>query len=249
MINKLRKKILSYWNDVKVQSMYDKNIVRSEVKLIKSRLKENSKILDAGCGEGESTLMYSKIKDVTIHAVDFSETRLNIARQRLHKKNVKLIKADFTGGYSLDNDYDYIISQRFLINIIDWNMQKKIMLDLMGMLKKGGRLLMLEGSVEGVNELNLFRSIYKLPAIGVKWHNLFFKDDELISFMSTNGYRLIETEGMGEYFLLTRGIRPFFEKKLNWDDHFNVFSNSEKLKELLNLNQRFSRLKLWVFEK
>ena len=70
--------VLKYWNQDDVESMYDKNLLNLEIKLIKKRITEKSKILDAGCGEGEGTLEYSKIPGVKVHAVDFSETRLNI---------------------------------------------------------------------------------------------------------------------------------------------------------------------------
>lgn len=244
------KEVLDYWNQDEVESMYDKHLINSEIQLIKRQIKNNSKILDAGCGEGEGTLIYSDIPGAIIHAVDFSETRLKKAKKTLAgKDNVTLKKVDFLGEYSLDNDYDFIISQRFLINLMEWDLQKKVLTDIMGMLKKGGRFLMLEGSIDGVDELNNFRKIFKLNPIEIKWHNLFFSDKKLIEFMETSGFKLISTDGLGEYFMLTRGIRPVFDKNLNWDDEFNLIATDIKLRELLGLKDRLSRLKLWIFEK
>src|SRR3989344_9046879 len=97
------KEVLEYWDRADVESMYDKNLLNLEIRLIKDRITQNSKILDAGCGEGESTLEYSKIPGVKIHAVDFSETRLKKAAKRLSKhSNVTLKKVDFLGKYSLN---------------------------------------------------------------------------------------------------------------------------------------------------
>jgi hypothetical protein len=119
----------------------------------------------------------------------------------------------------------------------------------MSMLKPSGKFLMLEGCIDGVDELNKFRGLFGMEPIPVKWHNLFFDNHKLISFMRDNGFELILEDGLGDYFLLTRGLRPIFDKSLNWDNDFNKISSSQKIKELLGLKDKFSRLKLWGFSK
>jgi ubiquinone/menaquinone biosynthesis C-methylase UbiE len=218
--------------------------------LIYSKITEGSKVLDAGCGEGEGTLVYAKKTNTLVHAVDFSETRLLKAKERLsHLSNIKLQQVDFLSDYKIDDDYDFIVSQRFLINLMEWDLQKKVILDLTKHLKRGGKLLMLEGSEDGVKQLNDFRFMFDLEPIEIKWHNLFFKNDLLETFIKSVNLRIVEKDGLGEYFLLTRGIRPYFEKQLNWDDPFNKISSSTNLKDCLNLREKFSRLILWVIEK
>jgi len=244
------REVLNYWNKKEVESMYDKFLVGAEISLIKSKIPAGSKILDAGCGEGEGTLAYSKIKGCVVEAVDFSETRLGKAKDTLKgRKNVKLKKVDFLSGYDLGSDFDVIVSQRFIINLMEWKLQKKVIIDLMSHLKPGGIFLMLEGYKEGVDELNKFRGIFKLPYIPVKWHNLFLEDKKMRRLILEKRFKLIDELGLGEYFLLTRGIRPYFDKKLNWDVEFNNLAKSALLKDMLRLNTRFSRLKLWVLSK
>ncbi len=164
-------------------------------------------------------------------------------------KIVRLYQVDFLANYALDKDYDSIVSQRFLINLMEWELQQKVLLDLMGMLKKGGKLVMLEGCVQGVEELNLFRSYYGLEPIPVKWHNLFFDCNELKRFMSCHGFRFIEEDGLGDYFLLTRGVRPIFDSNITWDTPYNKTAASQSIRKLLHLRTTCSRLKLWVFSK
>jgi SAM-dependent methyltransferase len=243
--------VLQHWEHDCVESMYDKNLLKAEIELIIELIPHNSKILDAGCGEGEGTLVYSSISGVVVHAVDFSETRLKKATERLAgQQNVIFRKVDFLGDYILDTDYDVIVSQRFLINLLEWEMQKRVIMALMSKLKTGGRLVMLEGSKQGTEALNEFRSLWGLDTIPVKWHNLFFDDDILTNFMETSNFKLIKHDGLGTYFLLTRGIRPIFDKDLNWDCKFNRLAADKKVKDILKMdNTRFSRLKLWVFEK
>src|SRR3954467_1666318 len=105
------KEVLEYWNQDNVESMYDKHLINLEIQLIKQKIRPGSKVLDAGCGEGEGTIEYSGIKDVFVHAVDFSETRLKKASERLEgRKNVKMQQVDFLGKYDLDKDYDYVVA-------------------------------------------------------------------------------------------------------------------------------------------
>jgi ubiquinone/menaquinone biosynthesis C-methylase UbiE len=241
---------LEYWNRPDVESMYDKNLLNAEISLIRARIPPGTKILDAGCGEGEGTLVYASIPGTTIHGVDFSETRLELAQQRLAScENVTLSQVDFLGEYRLDTDYDIVVSQRFLINLLEWDLQSRVLRDLMTLLKPGGRLLMLEGSQEGVDSLNNFRAAWGLDPIPVKWHNLFFDDFQLVSFLTSEGHTLLEQAGLGAYFMLTRGVRPTLDGDLFWDCDFNRLAATHRMDELLQLGERFSRLKLWVFEK
>ena len=246
----IKEQVLEYWNNDDVESMYDKNLLNAEIEIIRKRIAPGAKILDAGCGEGEGTLVYSSIPETLVHAVDFSETRLAKARKRLNsRENVSLKQVDFLGTYELDDDYDVVVSQRFLINLMEWQLQQKVLLDLMSMLKPGGTLLMLEGSQQGVDSLNEFRASWGLEPLPVKWHNLFFDDFALSDFMQRQGHKMVEQDGLGPYFLLTRGVRPALDEKLNWDCEFNRLAAAESTSQLLGFGAKFSRLKLWVFEK
>lgn len=242
--------ILNYWNQPNVESMYDKHLLNAEISLIRARIPPGVKILDAGCGEGEGTLVYASISGTTVYAVDSSETRLELARRRLATYvNIKLSQVDFLGEYTLDTDFDIVVSQRFLINLLEWDLQRKVLADLMTLLRTGGKLLLLEGSQQGVDSLNQFRAAWGLDPIPIKWHNLFFDDVQLIAFMNSQGYQLLEEVGLGTYFMLTRGIRPILDRDLHWDCEYNRLAATKRIDELLGLGGRFSRLKLWVFQK
>jgi ubiquinone/menaquinone biosynthesis C-methylase UbiE len=230
--------------------MYDKHLINAEIDLIKEHILPNTKVLDVGCGEGEGTLVYSEVEGVTVHGADFSETRLKMAAERLKdKKNVVLKQIDFLEDYILDNDYDTIVSQRFLINLMDWSLQSKVLHDLGKLLKIRGHIVLLEGSEQGVNSLNEFRAAWGLEPIPVKWHNLFLDDKKLIDFMRAEGFKMVRQDGLGTYFLLTRGIRPTLDEGVNWDCEFNRLAATKRMRNLLQFNTKFSRLKLWSFRK
>lgn len=244
-----------YWNNPEVISMYDKHLLNLEINLIKQNIKPGSAILDAGCGDCETTLEYSKIKDVHILGVDFSTIRLKKAFKRLYKvvDNIVLKPVDLLEDKEFTQDkFDYIVSQRFLINILDCEDQEKILNKFYNLLKPGGKLLMLEGSMLGHKRLNIIRKSFGLPEIEIRNHNLFFEDEKLKNFMQFplgKKWILDSIYSLGNYFLLTRVVRPFFEKDLNWNCSFNQIAAT-----MVNLNDKFgnlhfSRLKLWVWQK
>ncbi len=74
----------------------------------------------------------------------------------------------------------------------EWDLQKKVLEDLIALLKPGGRLLLLEGSQQGADSLNEFRAAWGLDPIPVKWHNLFLDDVKLVSFMKSQGHTHME---------------------------------------------------------
>lgn len=116
--------VFDHWHDDRVESVYDKHLLGLEIASIKQRIAEGSRILDAGCGEGEGTVVYSDIPGVRMDGADFSPTRLKKAAERIgQQQNISLKLMDFREPCTLDGDYDVIVSQRFLINLPDWNRQ------------------------------------------------------------------------------------------------------------------------------
>ena len=132
---------------------------------------------------------------------------------------------------------------------MDWELQVSVIEKLMNRLKSGGKYLMLEGSLDGVEELNAFRKLFNLPKISVQWHNKFFRNKDISNLINRNNYNLEGEYGLGEYFLLTRGIRPVFGGDIDWDSPFNKISSMECISSALDLNTKFSRLKLWIISK
>lgn len=244
-------KIKAYWERDDVESMYDKYYVEAEARLILNHIPDGARVLDAGCGEGEATLQYASVPDVQICACDYSNTRLKKAAERLSGcPNVELKQVDLTGDLTeLGTDYDRVVTERCLINIPTLDEQLRVVFRLMDVIKPGGKLLMLEGYQQGADELNELRASFNLDPIPARWHNKFIDNDKLVTAMAEHGYALEYEDGLGDYMMLTRGIRPTLDSQLNWDCAFNRIASGERVKSLLNLGPRFSRVKLWVFGK
>jgi ubiquinone/menaquinone biosynthesis C-methylase UbiE len=241
--------IKEYWNDKQVASMYDKNLLKLETDSISEYLQPSDKVLDAGCGEAETTRIYAK-KCKSIIGADFSDTRLEFARKNLDGiTNVTLTTVDFIEGAEFkEQSFDTIISQRFLINIKDPKIQYKVIGDFYTMLKPGGRLLFLEGFKQGTKQLNSLRQKINLAEIPVKWHNLYFDDDLFESKVTEIGFNIQAQKDFSVYFLLTRALnaRLHHPNVPQWNDPLNNLA--VELDTLVDL-QGLSRLKLYVLSK
>ncbi len=240
--------ILNYWNDSNVESMYDKHLLKLEIDLIKQWIKPSYCVLDVGCGEGEGTMEYSKTAK-EIDAIDFSDTRLYKAKERLKDlNNVNLKRIDICNENELKTlgMYDAIVFQRCLINLKSWEEQKKVLSRLFEHLKVGGRFLILEGSQQGVVELNEVRARFGLSEIPIRWHNKFIDDTELVKFFYNEfKMQVVCRTGFGSYFYLTRCIAPSLNKNHIWDSEFNERAVAEDI----GLYDEYSRLKFWYFRK
>ena len=244
-------RIRAYWDREDVESMYDKLLLAAEIALISARIPEGSRVLDAGCGEGEGTLAYAAIPGVVIDALDFSRTRTRKAAERLVvSKNVRIFCRDLRDPSAIQHDYDVIVSQRCLINLLNPDEQDAVLDRFLTHLSQGGRLILLEGSQTGAAELDAVRAGFGLPPIPIPWHNRFLDDLALWKHMDAQGASLLECTGLGEYYVLTRGIRPALEAgPWAWDCPFNQMAASRPLAGTLKLGARGSRTRLWVFQK
>lgn len=243
-------KILDYWNTDNVQSMYDKLLIEKEIEIISSHISKNSNILDVGCGEGEGTSQYASIEGVQIQAIDFSETRIRKAKARMKdRSNVEFKLIDLKKEFHFSRKFDYIITQRSLINLPNWECQKNVISRLIESLAPNGTIILCEGSVQGNDILNLFRNKMDLASIDIRWHNSFICDEKLQDLFEIKNYKSLESKNLGEYYFLTRGIRPVFEKDLNWDSGFNHMAKNIKLNTLIPNIDSFAKVKIWVFKK
>ena len=226
--------------------MYDKTLLKAEINRITKYIKPGGVIGDIGCGEGEGTLAYSKLGHV--FAVDKSETRLAMARKRLEGVgNVTFMQGDVLDLRNVPL-CDTVISQRLLINLETQSEQKGALKHLAALLPTGGRLILCEGSRDGVDELNELRMSFNMPEIPVQDFNLFLKDAVVSRYAKQLGLQEVARESFGAYFLFTRGIQPFFTKEFDWNSKFNKYCASEEVQQAFGMD-RFSRIKIWVFDK
>jgi len=129
----------------KIARYYDKGIFgiwlnRILIKLLKEiEIKENSIILDVGCGTGNFLKILSKNKTLILCGLDISPKMIKIAKKKLGKKaNLKLMPIE---NLRDKNKFNYIFSTEAFHH---YSNQKKAMRNFYYALKKNGRLIIVD---------------------------------------------------------------------------------------------------------
>ncbi|MDD5399356.1 MAG: class I SAM-dependent methyltransferase [Dehalococcoidia bacterium] len=191
----------------------DYNIQHLEMRTLLGYIEDGNKVVEIGCGKGYTTLFMAWAKKISILGVDYSEEMISVAMSNKIQIENKL-KGDVTfnlgdvADLKLNDVYDIAYTERCLINVPTWEDQKAAIRRISQILKHGGLFLMLEGSKQGLMNLNKLRTQNGLNEIQMVWHNLFFDDQELIRF-AADFFELIEVNNFcSTYMLISRVLHP-----------------------------------------
>jgi ubiquinone/menaquinone biosynthesis C-methylase UbiE len=131
----------TYDTDRNLTRDLDEQVMREE--LAKMRFQS---ILELGCGTGKNTAFLVQIGE-RVHALDFSEGMIEIAREKVKAANVNFSIADLTQRWSCDDRaYDLVVCNLVLEHIEDLSF---IFAEAFRTLVRGGKFF--------VNELHPFR--------------------------------------------------------------------------------------------
>lgn len=188
-----------------------------EIKSILAHLHDGASVLDVGCGNGFSTFAFArKLMSARFIGVDYSKSMITFARHALkrQKKSVGR-RLSFEIGNVLHlsslpalrgKKFNYIVSERCLINLANWPEQARSLLEMKKLLKKGGRIILTENTQEGLARLNVLRKQFGLRAITVRWHNYYMPEKKLLSFARKH-FKVESIENCGNlYYILSRVV-------------------------------------------
>lgn len=196
---------------------------------------KKSTVLDVGCGNGYSTIRLAHArKHVSIMGVDYSETMIAHANAALAKEKGLSDRLHFVTANALTlsktpellkKKFDYIVSERCLINVANWNEQRLALLEMKRLLKPRGKIILVENTQEGLDRLNKLRAKFDLKPISVRWHNFYFPEKKFLPFAKKT-FRLVSAENIGNlYYILSRvlyatlaereGVQPDYMHPIN----------------------------------
>ena len=123
----------------------------------------------------------------------------------------------------MSGKFDMAYTTRCLINLPDWELQKKAIKHIYDLLNVGGVYVMMENFIEGHDNFNRLRESFGLPIIAVRDHNLFFKREQLISYFSDKFKVVKDVNISSSYYLVSRIIYSKIcqDKKIT-PDYFDV---------------------------
>lgn len=195
-------------------SWSDYRAIELEIDAIASRLTPGAQVLDAGCGNGFSTLQYARRAGVEITGIDFVPAMIASAdaqRRSLPddaQARVRFAIQDVTDLEFADESFDQAISTRVIINLADEERQSKALRECARVLRPGGRLLLSEATLQGWERLNALRREWGLDPIPMPDFNRYL-DERWVTGELEPELSLEELSNFaGSYYVATRVFKP-----------------------------------------
>ena len=160
--------------------------------LLRLRHHQPLQILDLGCGNGYALARLSdKPLPDRYWGVDFSEDLLEIAKSR-NLSGCVLMQGDARRLAFEAETFDFVYTERCLINILDPREQIQAVHEIARVLKSGGDYLMIECFSDGLANNNKARADCGLPAITEAPHNRYFEKEVLFA-ETRNIFKVIDS--------------------------------------------------------
>ena len=180
-----------------------------EIEEIRKLIKGKGKVLDIGCGNGFSTFQYAQDVD-HISGGDYSKNLIKGAKALLRKSSMRNIEFNVANVLDLPfekEEFDVVIGERLLINLPNWDLQKKAIREISRVLKKGGLYISVEVTKQGHAKVDYYRQMFGLSILEKYWHNLYLDESVYTSFINKY-FNISEIKRFGMYQFLTKVMHP-----------------------------------------
>lgn len=216
-------------------------------------IRDGDILLDVGCGPGVALTQYASKRKIKAYGIDYAENMIEFAKKRINEhlpiyvQHASVLELPFD-----DNSFDIITSHRCLMALLDWELQCKALLEIRRVLKPGGKLILMEGTFDGLDRLNDYRQKFGLDMIEADGRDrlmtLKFREQQLLSFMESH-YELLRTQRFGMYYFLTRIVQPLFvaPDKPRYDHKLNEIA--KKISKIIPDFDRIGHLVGFSFRK
>lgn len=190
-----------FWNklskgyDLQVNSKYSEAYNKT-IEITKKYLVDTDVVLDYACGTGITTIeLCGNVKK--IHAIDLSESMINIAKKKTVNKGISNIEFDIANIYDENlkkNSYDVIMAFNILYFLEDID---KVMLRVNELLKPNGIFISVTDCL-GESKIFITKVQILLSKIGVIPYIRKFKTSELEEIVKEGNFSIIETNNLHE---------------------------------------------------
>ena len=222
-----------------------------EIESIAEHVRDGARVLDAGCGNGLTTIELARRFSIDILGIDFGDALVRSAQSLLTgvelRGTVGFRVGDVRDDLSALGLFDLVYTERTLINLPDWDAQRGVLANLCKLVRVGGSYVMCENSQDGVDELNALRRRVGLDAIVPPWHNRYLRDVELatVEMPGVTLERVIHYSST--YYFLSRVVNAFVAARQGCEPDYESPINALALQlpAIGNLGQG----RIWVWRR
>jgi SAM-dependent methyltransferase len=238
----------------------DINLRELEIDFILNNI-HGQNILDMGCGNGYTLIRIAEKISGNLIGVDFSSEMIKGTNSLIDefKYSIKSKPVFYEGDATTYNPPKYcepidtVITERFLLNLPNEELQYKVIKNIHKILKPGGTYIMVEGTKDGLGKLNNIRKIADLDPIPDRdkqnLSSLKFEDTKLENFL-TRFFSIVDIKTFDLYYLISRVIYPaFIRPEQPKFDHF-VNTLARELDQVVNFPSKgIGHVKGYVLKK
>lgn len=184
-------------------------------KIMLEHLQPDMSLLDVGCGDGSSSILFAQKAGYTL-GIDYIEEFVQAAQNKAKQKSIKNIEfvcGDVTRlseSIPADMVFDVAISIRCLINLPEWSLQAKGFREIAKQIRPGGIYMCSEGWAEGLNGLNQARQDMNLEPIQASHYNRLISRREFEQHVSKD-FNIVSYHGLGLYLFVSRVLHPYIK--------------------------------------
>jgi len=189
-------KVKEFYNSYSKRFSQTRHAIWDVIINFNKSIKPNSKILDAGCGNGKN-MVYLQNEGHTVKGIDFSNSLLNICKE----KSLDVEYADIKKLPYKNETFDYVISIAVIHHLSSYYEQHAAINELLRVTKKGGKVLF---TVWAVEQDEHSKRDLELGA-------------NLIPFEDTVRYYYVFNQKTFEDLITRFKVDKFFWEKSNWN--------------------------------
>ncbi|HEV8228906.1 MAG TPA: class I SAM-dependent methyltransferase [Candidatus Limnocylindria bacterium] len=204
-------------------TMADRNQRILEIEEAQRYIPSGQRILDVGCGDGYSTVIFAK-QAKEIVGIDYSEPMIDRAKRQYGDiRNATFEVRDIlTPLPYAAHSFDVAVAQRCFINLGTWENQQRGLDNVTRVIRPGGYFILQEGTQQGREGLNQLRERMGLERMPEVTFNTDLDEERLWPFLRKS-FDVVQIRRYGLYDVVARVVHPLlvapaqpsYEAKIN----------------------------------